>query len=187
MLFLHCLSSRRQLPPEAALWGEPRCHGANDPVWTGAADAERAALQRVWEEHNAQKNASGKPGPCAVPQQFSGPGLGLWVLLQSSGWPPFQEACMGIRARNSVNVAHLDPVLGTGEKKHSSCLPSLFSSPGDTLCAFPCWLPCQVEGSLSLMYYRDSPVWSLAAKKKRAIYFQGVDTYQLGDGRTCRG
>lgn len=76
---------RRQLPPEAALRREPRCHRENDPVWTGAADPERAALQRVWEEHHAQKDASGKPGSCAALQQFSGPGLGLWVLLQTLG------------------------------------------------------------------------------------------------------
>lgn len=31
---------RRQLPPEAALWREPRCHREDDPVWTGAAGPE---------------------------------------------------------------------------------------------------------------------------------------------------
>lgn len=110
----------------------------------------------------------------------------LWVAPNSA---PVEEEgdCMGIRGRNSVNVEHLDQVLGTGEKTYSSCLPSLFFSPGDTLLAFLCWLPCQVEGAPSLIHCLDGPVWSLAAKKKRAISFQEVGTCHLGDGRRCPG
>lgn len=110
----------------------------------------------------------------------------LWVAL-TSALGEEEGAYVGIRGRNSVNIEHLDPVLSRGEKKYSSCLPSLFFSPGDTLPAFPCWFPCQVEGAPSLIQYLDGPVWSLAAKKKRAISFQEVGTCHLGDGRRCPG
>jgi len=48
-------------------------------------------VQRIREEHNAQEDASGKPGPYAASQQSSGPGLELWVSLQSSGCSPFLQ------------------------------------------------------------------------------------------------
>lgn len=113
-----------------------------------------------------------------------------WVAPTSA--PAEQEGTyVGIRDQN-MNVEHLRPILSTREKKYSSCLASwsncmLFFSPGDTPPAFPCWLPCQVEGAPSLMPYPDGPLWSLGAKKKRAISFQEVGTCHCGDGRRCPG
>lgn len=56
-------------------------------------------------------------------------------------------------------------------------------SAGATLPAFLCWLPCHVEGAPSLTCYLDGPLWSLAAKKKRAISFQELGTCHRGDCR----
>lgn len=138
LLLLHCLFSRRQLPPEAALRREPCCHREDDPVWPGAADAERAAVQRVWEEHCAQKDASGKPGLCAASQTFWGPVLGdggslaeLWVAPTSA--PSEEEgACTRTRGQNSMNVEHLDPVLSQERRNTAPACPC--SSLQVTLC-----------------------------------------------------
>lgn len=95
---------------------------------------------------------------------------------------------MRIRDQNT-SVEHLYPILSTRAKKYSSCQASwsnrlLFFSAGSTLPAFLCWLPCLLEGTPSLTFYLDGTLWSLAAKKKRAISFQEVGTCQRGD---CRG
>lgn len=105
-----------------------------------------------------------------------------WVAPTSA--PAEQEGTsVGIRDQNVNLSTRAQELLVLSLASWSNCM--LFFSPGDTLPAFPCWLPCQVEGAPSLIHYHDGPLWSLAAKKKRAISFQEVGTCHCGDGRRC--